>query len=99
MKYPFQNQHYTPTKGNYTYISPKFNNQLKQDYSFLPLKDNGIRTSFPTGLLSDNLISLIDKKKNGKIPVPLSDSQKGEILDLVDKYTMIKVVEVFAELS
>lgn len=99
LKYPFQNQHYTPKKGNYTYISAKFAKQVTQNYSFLPLKDSGIRTSFPTSILNDNLVTLINEKKNGKRPVPLTECYKNELLDLIYKHTMIQVVEVQKELS
>lgn len=86
-------------KGNYTYISPKFDKSVTRNYSFLPLKDSGIRTSFPTSILNDNLVTLINEKKNGKRPVPLTECYKNELLDLIDKHTMIKVVEVQKELS
>lgn len=37
-------------------------------------------------------------KKGEWKPVPLSEGHKDELLDLIDKYTKIKVVKVLAEI-
>ncbi|MGM3309765.1 hypothetical protein ACSQ6I_27915 [Anabaena sp. WFMT] len=86
-KYPFLGQH----SGKYTYVSRQwFDNP--DEYSFLPISQNGDRVDFDLELLTPDIQSKIKNKVKGKYPVPLSDEQKSELLKIILSRTNIQVI-------
>ncbi|OYD89636.1 hypothetical protein CDG76_34155 [Nostoc sp. 'Peltigera membranacea cyanobiont' 210A] len=86
-KYSFLGQH----TGKYTYVSRQWFDS-KDEYSFLPISQNGDRVEFNLGLLTSNIQSKIKDKVNGKYPVTLSEEQKTELLKIALSLASIKVI-------
>ncbi|MEH2242868.1 hypothetical protein [Nostoc sp.] len=62
-------------KGKYTYVSRQQFHK-KDDYSFLPISQNGDRVEFNLKLLTPDLKSKIEHKTSGRYPVILSEEEK-----------------------
>ncbi|MTJ08980.1 MULTISPECIES: hypothetical protein [unclassified Anabaena] len=86
-KYPFIGQH----TGKYTYVSRQWFDR-KDEYSFLPIFDDGDRVKFDLELLTSELKSKIENKIRGKYPVMLSEEHKTELLKIILSLTSIQVV-------
>ncbi|MCC5654720.1 hypothetical protein LC609_34120 [Nostoc sp. XA013] len=86
-KYAFLGHH----KGIYTYVSRQwFDN--KNEYSLLPISENGDRVTFDINVLNSNLKFLIQDRIKGKYPVPLSVEYKAELLKLTLSLTNFQVI-------
>lgn len=86
--YPFLGYH----KGKYTYVSRQWFNK-KDDYSFLPISNNGDRVEFDISVLTPILELSIRSKIHGKCPVPLSKEQRTELLRRTLALTSVQVID------
>ncbi len=77
--------------GKYTYVS-KIWNGIDKSYSFLPISKEKERVFFSLEELPDDLKNKIKEKRFGKYPVPLTEEEKNNILELLDRYCSIKVI-------
>lgn len=78
-------------KGKYTYLSKNWS-ELDDSYSFLPISKEGERVIFSIKELPIELINKIKGKRFGKYPVPLTEEEKNIILELLNKYSEVKVI-------
>lgn len=86
-KYAFLGHH----KGIYTYVSKQWFD-YKDEYSFLPISENGDRVKFKLNVLPPDLQSIINGKRYKKRPVPLSKEQKTKLLEITLSLTNVQVI-------
>lgn len=78
-------------KGKYTYVSKNWNG-VDELYSYLPLTKEKARVIFPIEELPNKLEIKIKEKRFGKRPVPLDEEENNKILELLNKYSVTKVI-------
>jgi hypothetical protein len=97
-KSPLWKRHFRfPFNGIHDSVSHTYEAELwqenKNDFSFLPLNNNGERVSIPLENFPDNLLDKIADNIKGKYPVLLSDSEMQTIFTHIDKAATIKVLK------
>jgi len=78
-------------RGKYTYVSKNWNG-IDESYSFLPISNEKQRVLFSIEELPNDLKNKIKEKRFGKRPVPLLEEEKNKILELLNKYSLVKVI-------
>lgn len=87
-KYAFLADH----EGIYTYVSRQWFNS-KDEYSFLPISQNGDRVTFDINILSPHFKFIVQSKIKGRYPVLLSKEQKIELLEITLSLTNVQVID------
>ncbi|MBN3946619.1 MAG: hypothetical protein HWQ38_09030 [Nostoc sp. NMS7] len=86
-KYAFLDHH----RGTYTYVSRQWCDS-RDEYSFLPISQNGERVTFDINVLTPNLKFLVQSRIKGKYPVSLSVEYKVELLEITLSLTNVQVI-------